>query len=310
MRSLALPIFAVLAIFAGTGIAQTVPPATTVVATVNGETIALGELDNALSSNLQIFPLTVAQRKQLRSALLSDLIDDRLVKQFLAKNGTKVEPAELDAQMKALNEQLAREKMSLSEYLKKTGQTEAQLRADWTAAIQLTNYVQQQATDDQLRAYHAANRDHFDKVEVRVSHIIVRVSKGALPGEHATAKEKLRAVRSDLIAGKIDFASAARKFSQEPSARTGGDRGFLLRRGMEMEEPLVRAAFAMKVGEISDLLETNTGFHLIAVTDRKPGTPTTVEKCVVEILEAYTEDFRTELIAKLRKEGQIRVTLP
>ena len=55
------------------------------------------------------------------------------------------------------------------------------------------------------------------------------------------------------------------------------------------------------------MIETDHGFHLLTVTDRKPGTPTTVEKCVVEVLEAYTEDFRTELVKKLRKEGQVRV---
>jgi peptidyl-prolyl cis-trans isomerase C len=278
---------------------------------VNGEPITLADLDAALNANLPVIPLTIAQRKQLRAALLNDLIDDRLVKQFLAKNGPKVDPAELDAQMKAFAAQLVKENQTLADYLKKAGQTEAQLRADWTAAIQLSNYVQQHATDDQLRAYHAANRDHFDKVEVRVSHIIIRVSRGALPGERATAKEKMQTIRADLIAGKIDFATAARKFSQEPTARTGGDLGFILRRGQgELEEPLVKAAFAMKVGTISEMLETSSGIHLIAVTGRKPGMPTMIEKCAGEVLEAFIEDYRTELIAKLRKEGQIRITLP
>jgi len=311
MRSLDLPVFAVLIAFSGNGLTQTVPPASTVAATVNGESITLADLDAALNANLPVIPLTIAQRKQLRAALLNDLIDDRLVKQFLAKNGPKVDPAELDAQMKAFAAQLMKENQTLAEYLKKAGQTEAQLRADWTAAIQLSNYVQQQATDDQLRAYHAANRDHFDKVEVRVSHIIIRVSKGALPGERATAKEKMQAIRADLIAGKMDLATAARKFSQEPTARTGGDLGFILRRGQEeLEEPLVKAAFAMKVGTISEVLETSSGIHLIAVTDRKPGMPTMIEKCAGEVLEAFIENYRTELIAKLRKEGQIRIALP
>jgi peptidyl-prolyl cis-trans isomerase C len=222
-----------------------------------------------------------------------------------------VDPAELDAQMNAFTAQLQKENQTLAQYLKKVGLTEAQLRADWTAAIQLTNYVQQQATDEQLRTYFAANRDQFDKVEVRVSHLIIRVSKGSLPGERASAREKIQAIRAELTAGTTDFATAARKFSQEPAARSGGDYGYILRRGQEeLEEPLVKAAFAMKVGETSEVLETSSGLHLITVTDRKPGTPATLEKCLVEVLEAYTEDFRTELIARLRKEGQIRITLP
>jgi peptidyl-prolyl cis-trans isomerase C len=310
MRSLCFSIFALLILLSGNGFTQPTPPASTVVATVNGEAIALADLDHALSANLPIIPLTINQRKQLRSALLNDMIDDRLLKQFLAKNGPKVNPAELDAQLKAFVAELAKDHQTFAEYLKKTGQTEAQLRADWTASIQLSTLVQQQTTDAQLKAYHAANRDHFDKVEVRVSHIIIRLSKGVLPGERATALEKMRSIRADLAAGKMDFATAARKFSQDPSGRNGGDLGFVLRRGQELEEQLAKVAFAMKVGEISDLLETSAGIHLLTVTDRKPGTPSTIEKCALEVLEFLTEDYRTELIAKLRREGQVRISLP
>ena len=176
MRAFALSIFALLVMMPGNGFAQPTPPSSTLAATVNGEAITLAELDGALSANLPVFPLTINQRKQLRSALLNDLIDDRLLKQYLAKNGPKVDPAELDAQLKAFTSQLAKDNRTFSQYLKKTGLTEAQLRADWTASIQLSALVQQQTTDAQMKAYHAANRDYFDKVEVRVSHIIVRVS--------------------------------------------------------------------------------------------------------------------------------------
>jgi peptidyl-prolyl cis-trans isomerase C len=311
MRSLWLVAAASLLASSNFGWGQSGSPAVAIAATVNGEVITLSELDAALNQNLPVIPLTPAQRKNLRSSLLNDMIDDRLVKQFLDKNAPKVDPKELDEQMKAFVAQLQKENQTLADYLKKTCQTEAQLRSDWAASIQLTNYVQQRATDDQLRAYHAANRDFFDKVEVRIARIIVRTSKGPLPGERATAFEKVQAIRSDLIAGKIDFASAARKYSQEAQGRNGGDLGFVPRRGQtELEEPLVKAAFAMKVGEISDVLETPSGLHLIAVIDRKSGMPTTVEKNVVEVLEAFIDDFRSELIGKLRREAQIKIVLP
>jgi parvulin-like peptidyl-prolyl isomerase len=310
MRAFALSIFTLLVMLPSMGYTQPTPSASTVVATVNGEAIALADLDHALYANLPVIPLTINQKKQLRSALLNDMIDDRLLKQFLARNGPKVDPAELDAQLKAFAVQLAKDHQTFAEYLRKNGQTEAQLRADWTASIQLSALVQQHTTDAQLKAYHAANRDHFDKVEVRVSHIIIRVNKGVLPGERAAAVEKMRSIRADLVAGKMDFAAAARKFSQDPSSRNGGDLGFVLRRGQELDEQLARVAFAMKVGEISDLLETSAGIHLLTVTDRKPGTPSTIEKSALEVLELLTEDYRMELISKLRKEGQVRIMLP
>jgi parvulin-like peptidyl-prolyl isomerase len=311
MRSLVFSIFTLLICLNDGGYTQTTPPPPSIVAaTVNGETITLAELDGALAANLPVIPLTVAQRKQLRAALLSDLIDDRLLKQFLAKYGPKVEPSEVEAQLKAFTAQLSKDHQTLNEYLKKSGLTETQLRADWTASIQLSTLVQQQATDAQLKAYYAANRDYFDKVEVRVSHIIIRMSNGAPPGERAGVREKMKAIRADVASGKMDFAAAARRFSQDPTGKNGGDLGFVLRRCQELEEPLAKTAFAMKVGEISDLVETNSGIHLLVVTDRKPGKPGSFEKSILEVLELFTEDYRVELVAKLRKDGQIRISLP
>jgi peptidyl-prolyl cis-trans isomerase C len=57
-------------------------------------------------------------------------------------------------------------------------------------------------------------------------------------------------------------------------------------------------------------VETEFGFHLVQVTDRKPGTPATYAAAATDVLDAYADDFRADLIAKLRKQGQIAVTLP
>jgi parvulin-like peptidyl-prolyl isomerase len=289
--------------------AQT-PAATDVAATVNGQTITLAELDAALSASIPNVPLTVAHRRQLRPGVLNDLIDDALLKQFLAKNGPKVDPAELDEQMKALTARLTRENVTLAVYLKQSGQTEAQLRAEWATQIQLAGYVKSQVTDEQLKAYHAANRDHYDRVEVRLSHVLLRVGRSAPPADRDAAKAKVEAIRADIAAGKTDFASAARKFSQCPTAKDGGDLGFVRRRGMPEDEPLAKAAFALKVGALSEVIETDYGFHVLIVTDRKPGTPSVLEKCAVEVLEDYTDDHRVELVKKLRKDAQIKITLP
>ena len=186
----------------GTATAQTKPGANApaeIAATVNGESISVAELDTVLNANLPAAPLTAAQRRQLRAALLNDLIDDKLLKQFLTKNGAKADPAEIDAQMAVLKARLVKENRTLADYLKQTGQTESQLRDDWATQIRLANYVKAQATDDKLKAYFAANRDYFDKVEVRVSHIVIRLGRNASPVERAAAKEKLQAIRADLV---------------------------------------------------------------------------------------------------------------
>ena len=295
-----------------TALAQPPDPApdTNVAATVNGEKITLTEVDAVLKQTLALTPLTAAQRRQMRVEVLSDMVDELLVRQFLRKNGAKVDPAEIDAQLKAYGEKLQKEGKTLAEWLKETGQTEAQVRESWTAAMQLTGYVKGVATEEQLKAYFNANKDHFDRVEVKVRHVVLRVGKNATAAERAIAKEKLETIRAEIAAGKLDFAAAAKKHSHCPSAPTGGDLGYIARKGGLVDEAFTKAAFALKPDELSGVVETEFGLHIIQVTDRKPGTPSTYEKSATDVLDTYTDDFRTELIAKLRKQGQVQITVP
>jgi peptidyl-prolyl cis-trans isomerase C len=281
-----------------------------VAATVNGDPITLEEVDAVLKHTLPRTPLNPAQRRQMRIEVLTDLVDDVLLRQFLRKNGPKVDPAEIDAQLKAYGEHLQKQGKSLAEFYKQTGQTEAQVREAWTTAMQLTGYVKGTATEAQLKAYHAANKDYFDHVEVRVRHIVLRVGKNTPAAARSAAKEKLEKLRAEIVAGKLNFAATAKKFSHCPSAASGGDLGYIECKGGLVDEAFAKAAFALKPGEISGVVETEFGLHIIQAIDRRPGTPSAYEKCVTEVLDAYSDDFRAELIAKLRKEARIQIIVP
>jgi parvulin-like peptidyl-prolyl isomerase len=279
-------------------------------ATVNGETIPLAKVDAYIRAKLAVVPLTNSQLHDLRAEVAADMADELLLKQFLAKNAPKVEPAEIDKQLAAFSESLTRRGKTLAGFLKETDQTEAALREAWTTELQLNGYAKQTVTDDRLRQYYATNKDHFDKVEVKASHIVIHTGRTATPVEKARAKEKLQAIRAQLVAGRLGFAAAAKRYSQCPSAPDGGDLGFIPRKGGLMDEPFCRAAFALKVGEVSGVVETEYGAHLITVTERKPGTPSEFERCVEDVRDALTQDLRAELIARLRKETPPRVTVP
>lgn len=299
-----------LAALAVATVALAQPPAADVAATVNGESIALADVDAVLRSTLPLTPLTAAQKRQMRVEVLADMVDDLLLRQFLRKNGPKVDPAEIDAQLKAFGEKLKADGKTIADFYKQTGQTEAQVRESWTAAMQLTGYVKSTTTDDQLKAYFSANKDHFDRAEVKVRHVVLRASRNAAPVERAAAKEKLDALRAEIAAGKLDFAAAARKHSHCPSAPTGGDIGYIARKGGLVDEAFAKAAFALKPNELSGVIETDFGLHVIQVTDRKPGTPSAYETSATDVLDTYTDDFRTDLVAKLRKDGKIQITVP
>jgi peptidyl-prolyl cis-trans isomerase C len=282
-----------------------------VAAAVNGEAIRLDQVD-AVIRRMRVAdgPLSTSQVKRLREEVVQDLIDDVLLRQHLRQHGPKVEPAELDKHMAALAASLRRQGKTLADHCRETGRTQEQVRDAWATLVQFQRYVDQQATDEKLRKYHVANKDLFDRAAVRVSHVVVRVGPDAPPTERAAARQKLAAVRSEIAAGKLTFADAARKYSMCPSAPKGGDLGFVGLRDPAADEAVTRAAFALKPGEISEPTDGEYGVHLVQATERKPGTPVPFEKVADLVRECYAEDVRQGLVGLLRKQATIQVTVP
>lgn len=278
-----------------------------VAATVNGESISRAQVDAWIRRHLPVQPAAVAPPRELRAAALEALIEDLLLKQFLEKNAPPVDSAELDRQLAAFTTSLRTKGQTLARFLEETRQTEAELRESWAILMRLDGYVRKTATEADLKAYHAENRDHFDGVEVNASHILIRVGSKATPVERAAAKEKLEALKKDIVAGKLEFAAAAKKHSQCPSALDGGALGFLPRKNGPMDEAFSKAAFALKPGETSPVVESEMGLHLIRVTERKPGKTSEYAKCVDEVREAYADDRRPILVAIFRMESKIEI---
>jgi peptidyl-prolyl cis-trans isomerase C len=284
-----------------------VPPP---VATVNGEPIPRAELDAALAQRPPVVtPLTAAQERDLQEEVLAALIDERLIRQFLAKNGPPASKEDVDRQVAALQRSLAAQGKPLDDYLKESHQTDAQLRAGIAMMLQWNAYASKKLTEADLQKYHADNRDFFDKTTVRASHIVLRVAPDAPPADRESARSRLAAIRQDIVAKKITFAEAATKYSQCPSAPQGGDLDFFARKWM-VEESFAKAAFALKVDEMSDIVTTDFGLHLILVTDRKAGTPTKFEAVEDEVRESALEELRQTTLRDLRKSAKVEIRLP
>lgn len=280
------------------------------VAVVNGEPIPWAEFDAVLKLRPLPTPLTNAQVRQFQMALVEEMIEDRLVRQFLRRHGPAVNPQEVEQHFRALVESLARQNRTLADYLREIGQTEAQARETWISLLQLSRYVEQQISDDQLRAYYQKNKDYFERVELSVSHIVIRVGSGTSPTDRELARRKLEQVREEIRTGRVSFAEAAKKYSQCVSAARGGDLGTILRKGVMFDEAFYAAAFALKPGEISPVVETEQGYHLILVRQRKPGTPRSFEACYAEVRELFMNEFRVALGKKLRQHAEVKVHLP
>jgi parvulin-like peptidyl-prolyl isomerase len=281
-----------------------------VAAIVNGEPITVAELDAALRQlPPEVTPVSTLQKRQQRAQALEALIDDKLVRQFLKQSGPKVEPAEVDRQYAALIASQRAQGKSIEEYLKENELTPAQVKESFLRILQLARFVEGRATAERLRAYFDVNRDLFDKTTVRTSHIVLRVGASATPAERQKSMDKLRSIRADLAAGKVQFADAAKAHSQCPSATSGGDMGYIVRK-FQADEAYARAAFSLKIGEVSDIIESEGGLHLVWVTDRKPGKPARFEDVADDVRECFEAELKQNLVAELRKKSKIEVKLP
>lgn len=139
-----------------------------------------------------------------------------------------------------------------------------------------------EVTADDARAYYEQNKARFTTAEQRrASHILVRVDDGADAAQREAARAKAEAIVARLKEG-ADFAELARTESQDPgSAASGGDLGFFS--ADMMVKPFADAAFALGEKETSAVVETEFGFHVIRVTDVRPGTQRSFESARPEI---------------------------
>ncbi len=255
--------------------------------------------------------LTEAQRRQMRFDIVSDLIDEMILEQFLRKNGAKIEPAEVDKEIVRLQTRMKEQKAdyTMADFYRDSGLNESQLRINIVKMLQWAAYVKGRITDTDVKRYYDENRVFFDKVTVRASHILLRLPATATEAEKQAAHKKLTDLRQEILAGKIDFAEAAKKHSQCSTAPGGGDLGFFSRKWM-MEESFSKAAFDLKVNEVSDVVTTSFGLHLIKVTERRPGQPSDFEKIKEEVRDCCVEELHQALLAEQRKLAKIEINLP
>jgi peptidyl-prolyl cis-trans isomerase C len=281
-------------------------------ALVDGTPIAMAEVEALVKSQgPTATPLTETQRRQLQEDALECLIQEQLLRQFLRKNGPHVEPAEVDKEIAGLIEALKREQppRTLKDFCQGSGMTEEDLRNLIVSRRQWAGYTSAHVTEEATKRYYEEYKDFFDCVRVQVSHIEIRIAPTAPAEDWQAGRAKLESLRKDIQSGRIDFAEAARKHSQSSSAANGGDIGFIPRK-MLVDEAFAKAAFALKVSEISEVVQSDQGLHLIKVTDRKPGQPSEYSKIKDEVRDIYLEELRMAIVAQQRKVAKIEINLP
>ena len=150
--------------------------------------------------------------------------------------------------------------------------------------------------DAELEVEYNNNRARFvTKPQVKASHILKKLPKDATDDIKKTVRAEIDAILAKLKQG-ADFAETAKVESACPSGAKGGDLGFFS--AERMVKPFSDAAFKMEKGEISDVVETQFGYHIIKVTDKQKGG----QKTLAEVKDQLTQNLRLRKMNTLMKE--------
>ncbi|MBM3318584.1 MAG: peptidylprolyl isomerase [Candidatus Eisenbacteria bacterium] len=248
-----------------------------VVARVDGRTIALGEVDAiarawAGAAAQQGGP--VDSRRVMQSRAMESMIDQLVLAREAERRRISVPDSLVDQMVASWERQFPTPEMR-QQRLAESQMTMETMREKMRTDALVQRFVQEvvqdtlQVRDDELQAYYDGHPDQFRTEEqVHARHILVKSEPTSPPAERAAAREKAEGLRLRLLKGG-DFAAIARENSDCPSASGGGDLGFFSRR--QMVPPFSEAAFALQPGQMSGVVETQFGFHLIKVEERRPG---------------------------------------
>jgi peptidyl-prolyl cis-trans isomerase D len=149
-----------------------------------------------------------------------------------------------------------------------------------------------------LKTYYEQNKERFGtKEERRASHILITAPASASSDERAKAKAKAEQLLAEVKKAPASFADVARKNSQDPgSAEKGGDLDFVTRGAMV--KPFEDAMFALEKGAISNVVETEFGYHIIRLTDIKPAVVQPFEQVRATIENEVRAQQATQEFAK------------
>ncbi len=241
------------------------------------------------------------QKAQIRKKVLDNLIGQELLYQDAEKKGITVPDKEITDQLDGIKKQF-KDDAEYKNALKKQGITEKFLKRDLKMNLTLNKYInktfkpQVKITDAEDAAFYGSNPQYFSQPEqIRASHILIKVPKNADAATKAAARKKIEEIQKQLKSGK-KFSDLARKYSEGPSSKNGGDLGFFGKG--QMVKPFEDAAFALKKGEVSNIVETQFGYHLIKLTDRKPAGLVPYDKVKKQIQDHLFQVKLGEVIQK------------
>jgi parvulin-like peptidyl-prolyl isomerase len=274
-----------------------------VAARVGEQPISHAQLAAALRRNGVAALPAGPQRLQGEAEAIEQLIDEALLGKVIEREQITIDPAEVDAAVARLRDQVSARGMDFAAFLAKQARDEQGLRDQIVLELGIQKFVRPRLTPDALAASFEKGRRELDGTQLRVSHILLRPDLGR--GDRAAEEciERAAAIRREILQGGLSFEDAARKHSAAPSRHRGGELGFLPRRSVANEE-FARQAFALAKGDISKPFATTFGVHVVKVTGMEPG-KLTAEGLRPQLEQMVGNDIVRDTVAQARRASRI-----
>jgi peptidyl-prolyl cis-trans isomerase C len=284
-----------------------------VLARVNGQPVTKADFDR-LVKNVEAGrgPIPADKRDEVLRSVLDQLITYSVLKQEAAARKLTVSDADVDAQVAQMQKQFPSE-AEFNTALAARNATVAQLKADARVDMAINKMMEAElasttaATDADAQDFYTKNPDKFKQGEtVRASHILVKVEESADDAMKKVARSKIDAVLKRAKAGE-DFAALAKENSADGSAAQGGDLGFFPRG--QMVPAFDQAVFALKPGEISEVVTTQFGYHIIKLTEKKEASTIPLETVKPRVLEFLTNQKKQQRVDSFINEAKKRAKI-
>ncbi len=288
-------------------------------AIVNGQEIsgeAVGfELDRLVRFYMS-HGMTMAEVKKNLPKLEEKALEQAIGAKLLLGRASQIElpvtSADIDAEVQKVVMQVGGEE-NYKKALAAQHITEAEFRKELEKGARVNMLVNQACahvpdpTEEEVAAFYEAHKaEYVEEPKVLCQHILVKSSKDDSPETKSAAFEKIRAIRERIVSGG-DFAAEAKAHSDCPSGHEGGSLGWF-GRGMMVPE-FDKAAFEMKKGDVSDIVTTQFGYHIIYKADEKGGGSQTLVDVHDKIKDLLRHEARGRamdaFVAELRASATI-----
>ncbi len=291
-------------------------------ALVNGVEITNATLESSFEEYLRDENVNVAairnpgRLKALKREALDLLIAQELVWQAAVAQAQVASPETVDQALEELRGQF-KSPDAFKTRLAIEGYTEEAYRAHVKRLVSAREYLERlsapiEVSDAEVHAFYTENLAKFQVPElVRARHILLRLDPDADDATRRATRERLEQILAEARQG-ADFAELAKRRSEDATAARGGDLGYFARG--RMVAPFADAAFALQPGELSDIVTTPYGLHILRVEDRRPAQLAPEDEAREQIL-AYLrqqkgQQARDQEIERLRSSAEIEILVP